>query len=123
MELLDLIKQNAQKHFKRIVLPEGSSDDRTMKAADQAIAEKTAQIIIIGNREETLKKAKDLGLTNIEKAKIVDPKNHEKKEQYINMMVELRKTKGLTKEEASKLIEDPLYLGCIMIKMCIRDSL
>jgi phosphate acetyltransferase len=122
MELLELIKKNAQKHFKRIVLPEGLIDERTMRAADQAIAEKTAQIIILGNKDESLKKAKELGLKNLESATFVDPKNHAKKEQYINMMVELRKAKGLTKEEAAKLIEDPLYLGSVMIKAGDADG-
>lgn len=115
MELLDRIKLNATKHNKRIVLPEGY-EERTIKAADIAIAENLAQIILIGNPEEITAHAKELGLKNIGKAKIVDPKSHEKKEHYINLMVELRKHKGMTYEEASKLIEDPLYLGVLMIK-------
>jgi len=115
MELLDRIKLNATKHNKRIVLPEGY-EERTIKAADIAIEENLAQIILIGNPEEINAHAKQLGLKNIGKAKIVDPKSHEKKEHYINMMVELRKHKGMTYEEASKLIEDPLYLGVLMIK-------
>jgi phosphate acetyltransferase len=115
MELLDRIKLNATKHNKRIVLPEGY-EERTIKAADIAIAENLAQIILIGNPEEIIAHAKQLGLNNIGRAKIVDPKSHEKKEHYINMMVELRKHKGMTHEEASRLIEDPLYLGVLMIK-------
>jgi len=75
-----------------------------------------AQIILIGNLSEITALAAKKGLKNIGKAKIVDPKSHEKKEQYIDLMVELRKHKGLTREEASKLIEDPLYLGVLMIK-------
>jgi phosphate acetyltransferase len=55
-------------------------------------------------------------LKNIGKAKIVDPESHEKKDHYIDMMVELRKHKGMTREEASRLIVDPLYLGVLMIK-------
>ena len=56
------------------------------------------------------------GLKNISGAKIVNPKNHDKKDHYIDMMVEIRKAKGLTREEAARLIEDPLYLGVMMIK-------
>lgn len=115
MELLDRIKLNATKHNKRIVLPEGY-EERTIKAADIAIGENLAQIILIGNPDEINAHAKQLGLKNIGKARIVDPVSHEKKEHYINMMVELRKHKGMTYEEASKLIEDPLYLGVLMIK-------
>jgi phosphate acetyltransferase len=115
MELIDRIKLNAKKLNKRIVLPEGT-EDRTIQAADIAIAEGLAQIILIGNPAEINALALKKGLRNLDKAKIVDPKSHEKKDQYIDLMVELRKHKGLTREEASRLIEDPLYLGVLMIK-------
>jgi phosphate acetyltransferase len=115
MELLDRIKQNARKHNMRIVLPEGY-EERTIKAADIAIQENLAQILLIGDPDEINAHAAKLGLKNISKATIVNPKSHSKKDHYINMMVELRKSKGMTREEASKLIEDPLYLGVLMIK-------
>jgi phosphate acetyltransferase len=115
MELLDRIKLNAKKHNMRIVLPEGY-EERNIKAADVAIAEGLAQIILIGDPEEIASHASKLGLKNLSKAKIVNPKSHSKKDHYIDMMVELRKNKGMTKEEASHLIEDPLYLGVLMIK-------
>jgi len=115
MELLDRIKENAKKHNKRIVLPEGY-EERTIRAADIAIGEGLAKIILIGDPAAMKSNAASLGLKNIEKAVMVDPVSHPQKEHYINMMVELRKNKGMTKEEASKLIEDPLYLGVLMIK-------
>jgi phosphate acetyltransferase len=115
MELLDRIKLNARNHNMRIVLPEGY-EERTIKAADIAIEEKLAQIILIGDPVEINSHAEKLGLKNLSKAVIINPKSHSKKDHYIDMMVELRKSKGLTREEASKLIEDPLYLGVLMIK-------
>jgi phosphate acetyltransferase len=115
MNLLEIIKQNAIKHNKRIVLPEGL-EERTIKAANAVIEEGIAKITIIGNREKVLEAAKNYGLKYIDQAIIVDPLRHDKKEQYIDLMVELRKNKGLTKDEASKLIENPLYLGTVMIK-------
>lgn len=115
MDLLQQIKANAQKHQKRIVLPEGL-EERTLKAADEVLNEQLAQIILIGNRDKILDLAKQFGLKSIEKATIVDPLKHEKKDHYIDMMVELRKSKGLTREEAAKLIENPLYLATLMIK-------
>ncbi len=115
MELLDRIKLNARKHNMRIVLPEGY-EERTIKAADEAISEGLAQIILIGDPDEISSHASKLGLKNISKATIVNPKSHKNKSHYIEMMVELRKNKGMTKEEASRLIEDPLYLGVLMIK-------
>lgn len=121
MELLDSIKQNARKHNKRIVLPEGY-EERNIKAADIAIAEELAQIILIGDPAAIEADAKKYGLKNLHKATIVDPKSHTKKNQYIDLMVELRKSKGLTREEASRLIEDPLYLGVLMIKSGDADG-
>jgi len=115
MELLDRIRQNAKKFNKRIVLPEGY-EERNIKAADIALEEGLAKIILIGNPEEIRANARTFNLKNIEKAVIVDPKSHPLKDHYIDMMVELRKSKGLTREEASRLIEDPLYLGVMMIK-------
>jgi len=115
MELLDRIKLNAKKYNMRIVLPEGY-EERNIRAADMAIAEGLAQIILIGDPLEIASHAAQLGLKNLSKATIINPKAHEKKGHYIDMMVELRKNKGMTKEEASKLIEDPLYLGVMMIK-------
>ncbi len=115
MELLDSIKQKAKSFNKRIVLPEGY-EERTIKAADIALEEGLAKIILIGNPDEINSHALKLGLKNLGKAEIVDPKSHSKKGHYIDLMVELRKHKGMTKEEAAKLIEDPLYLGVLMIK-------
>jgi len=121
MELLDTIKQNARKHNKRIVLPEGY-EERNIRAADAAIAEGLARIILIGDPDEIKSHGDKLGLKNLSKATIVNPKSHAKKEQYINLMVELRKSKGMTHEEAARLIEDPLYLGVLMIKSGDADG-
>ncbi len=121
MELLDRIKLSAKKLNKRIVLPEGY-EERTLKAADISIKEKIASIILIGNPDEVLAHGEKLGLKNLKKATIIDPKTNVKKEHYINMMVELRKNKGMTREEASKLIENPLYLGVMMIKSGDADG-
>jgi len=121
MSLLDEIKEKAKKHNKRIVLPEGL-EERTIKAADIVVEEKIAQAILIGNPDLIRAKAKELNLKNIDKCTIVDPLNHEKKETYIKLMLELRKSKGLTREDASRLIEDPLYLGTLMIKAGDADG-
>ena len=115
MELLEQIKLNARKHNKRIVLPEGT-EERTLKAADVAIAENLARITLLGDPSEIRSLADSLGLKNIDRATIINPADHPMKGKYIDLMLELRKSKGLTRELASKLIEDPLYLGVMMIK-------
>jgi len=121
MELLEQIKMNARRHNKMIVLPEGT-EERTLKAADAVLAEGIARITLLGNPAEIRTMADSFGLKNIEKAIIINPLDHPKKQQYIDLLVELRKSKGLTREEASKLIEDPLYLGVMMIKSGDADG-
>ena len=115
MNLLEKIRQKARLVNQRIVLPEGT-EERTIQAADQVLAEGIARIILLGSPEEIMKEAKRYNLKHIEEATIVNSHKHEKMDHYINLMVELRKHKGLTIEEASKLIRDPLYLGTLMIK-------
>jgi phosphate acetyltransferase len=121
MYLLDQIKAKAKSNLQRIVLPE-SDEERTLKAADIILGEKIAKIILIGEKESILEHAEKLGLTNISNATIIDPENHPKQQEYINLMVEIRKKKGLSKEEASTLIKDPLYLATLMIKAGDADG-
>lgn len=99
----------------RIVLPEGS-DERTLQAADKLIADGVAEIILLGDPAEINRQIDRLKLTDAGKAKMIDPKAHDKKEAYTHLLVELRKKRGMTFEEASRLVEDPLYLACLMIK-------
>ena len=115
MDLLEEIKQKAKSHKKRIVLPEGL-EERTLKAADILLRDEIVRVILLGNPDKIRKEADKLELQHIPKARLIDPLDHDGKEEYINLMVEIRKHKGLTKDEASQLIEDPLYLGTLMIK-------
>ncbi|NPA37868.1 MAG: phosphate acetyltransferase [Chlorobi bacterium] len=121
MEFIEKLKEKAASVQRRIVLPEGL-EERTLKAADIVLQEGFAKIILIGNPEEIKAKADELGLTNISKAEIVDPLNHPKMDEYIDMLVEIRKKKGLTKEQAAELIKDPLYLSVMMIKAGDADG-
>ena len=110
----DIIKR-AQANRQRIVLPEGD-EERTLKAADRLLEDKVADIILIGNPSEIKNSAEQYRLSHIDNATIVDPLCHAKKAIYTDILFELRKDKGLSLEQAEKLVEDPLYLGCLMIK-------
>ena len=122
MALIDQIIARAKSNRQRIVLPE-SLEERTIKAADLALADDLADIILIGNREEILALAAKLGLKHIEKATIIDPATSEKTPEYINLLYELRKNKGMTLEQAEKLVKtNPLYFGCLIIKSGDADG-
>ncbi|MBR4267533.1 MAG: phosphate acetyltransferase [Bacteroidales bacterium] len=122
MTLLEQIRENAKKVNKRIVLPEGE-EERTLKAAETILAEKIAQLVLIGNPETIAQKAAEYGLTHIGEATIVDPKTCDKKQKYAEIMAEVRKAKGMTVEKALKQLDSPYFLGTLMIKAGDADGL
>ncbi len=115
MDLLSQIVARAKSNKQRIVLPE-AEEERTLCAADRALADDLADIILIGNPAKVEALAKEKGLTNIGKATLIDPENYDKSEELAEKLAEIRKSKGMTIEEARKLIKNPLYLGCMIIK-------
>lgn len=121
MDLMNEIVERAKANRQRIVLPEGT-EERTLTAADRVLAEGVADLILLGNPTEIKAVASKLGLKNIDKATIIDPEDHPKKEEYAQLLAELRKKKGMTIEEARKLVLDPLYLGCLIIKAGDADG-
>lgn len=115
MNLLDSMIAQAKANKQRVVLPEGN-DERTLHAADQLVRDGVADIILLGDPAEIKKKMEELNLSYARKARVIDPKEHDKKETYTRLLAELRKSKGMTLEEAGKWVENPLYLACLMIK-------
>ena len=113
--LINSIVERAKADRQRIVLPE-ATEERTLKAANQILTDEVADLILLGKESEILEAAQKWGLGNISKATIIDPENHPKKEEYAELLCELRKKKGMTIEEARKLVLNPLYLGCLIIK-------
>ena len=115
MNLMERMVEQARANKQRIVLPEGT-EERTLQAADRILADNIADIILIGEPSEIMELADRYKLKHINKATLVNPTNHEKKETYTQLLYELRKAKGVTLEKAEKMVEDPLFLGCLMIK-------
>ncbi len=122
MGLIESIKENAKKELKTIVLPE-SEDERVLKAAQIVLEEKTANVILIGNEDTIKNDAASCG-ANIEGATIIDPKSFDKIDAYIDELVELRKKKGLSKEEATEIMTtEPRFFGCMMVRLGDADGL
>ena len=121
MSFIEEIKQRAKKEIKTIVLPE-AEDIRILKATEQVLKEQYANIVLVGKQEEIEKKAKENNLS-IQGAKIVDPTNSENYEEYVNLLYELRKHKGMTIEKAKELVKDPVYYGMLMVKDEEADGL
>ena len=114
MSFIEEIKQRAKKEIKTIVLPE-AEDIRILKATEQVLKEQYANIVLVGNQEKIEKKAEENNL-DIKGAKIVDPSTSEKYEEYVDLLYELRKHKGMTIEKARELVKDPVYYGMLMVK-------
>ncbi len=120
MNFLEQIVSRAKKDIKTIVLPE-STDIRTLEAAAMIQKQGIANIILIGNKEKIKELGGDL---DISKAKIVDPADFDKFDEYVNTLYELRKAKGMTMEQARKLLsENVLYFGIMMVKMGAADGM
>lgn len=121
MDILSKIIAHAKADKQRIVLPEGT-EKRTLAAADRLIADGVADIILLGNADEISAIAESSGLKNIGGATIIDPKSDGKKQAYADLLLELRRSKGMTPEKAIQLVEDPLYFACLMIKAGDADG-
>ena len=113
MEIIENIKKIAKTKNKTIVLPE-YMDKRVLKAAEIASKENIASIIILGNKEEIKKEI------NLENIKVIDPKNSELTENFINKLSLLRK---ITKEQAKELLlNDYMYFACMLVKENLADG-
>lgn len=121
MSFIDEVKNRAKTELKTIILPE-AEDLRILKATEKVLNEKYAKIILIGNEEKILEKARTNGV-NIEGAEIVNPESSEDYDKYVNLLYELRKNKGMTIDKAKELVLDPVYYGMLMVKDEKADGL
>lgn len=114
MNVIKDFKEKAASNLKTIVFAEGE-DERILKAAEKITAAKTAKIIILANAENIEEKAKKHGVS-LNGIEIIDPLNSKYLSEFTEKFYELRKHKGLSKEDAAKkIIKDPLYFGTMMV--------
>jgi len=123
MEIIYNIRKKAARLSRRIVLPEGA-EDRTIQAADAILDEGIAEVVLLGAEGRIKDQAARYGLKNIGRATVVDPYRIDRaaEERYIDLMVSLRGSKGVTREVAAKQLQDPLYLGAVMVKAGDADG-
>ena len=121
MSFIDDIKSKAKQDIKTIVLPE-ATDERVLAGGMQAIKEGYAKVVFVGNDEEIKKVAQENNI-DISQAEIINPEKAENLSKYANDLFELRKAKGMTEEQAAKLVLDPVYYGMMMVKENDADGL
>lgn len=122
MSYIDLIKEKARQDIRTIVLPE-TNDKRTLIAASRILEEGIANIIMVGNEEKIMDGAGwlEVDLTGVT---VVDPARCDKLDEYVNLLYETRKSKGMTEEKASEiLLKDYLTFGVIMVKANDADGM
>ena len=119
MNFIETIKERAKKDKKKIVLPEGM-DKRTYEAAVMARDEKIADVIVIASEDEILANAEGMDLSGIT---VIDPRKENYTDELIDKLVEIRKNKGLTREEAKDLLlNDYMYYACMLVKTGRADG-
>lgn len=122
MAFIDGIYEKAKKDRKTIVLPE-SNDRRTLMAAEKIMQEGIADLIMVGDEEKIMDGARWLEL-NLDGLKVINPKTTPKLDEYVNLLYELRKKKGMTLEKAREiLLTNYLYFGVIMVKNNDADGM
>lgn len=120
MGFIEHVKARARADKKTIVLPE-TTDIRTIIAAHKVLKEDIANVILIGDKQNILEVADGLDLTG---AAFVDPFSCEKLDEYAQLLANIRKSKGLTFDEAkSILLNNLLYFGCVMVKAGDADGM
>ena len=119
MSFIENIKNRAKLEKKTIVLPE-TMDIRIMEATEKILKEDLADIILIGKEEEINKISQGF---DISKATIINPYTDTLTEDLVKKLVEIRKNKGLTTDEARKLLlEDYMYYACMLVKTGHADG-
>ena len=121
MDFIDGIKEKAKQNLKTIVLPE-AEDIRTLEATEMIKKEGYAKVILVGNEEKVKKIAEEKNI-DIKDIELRDPEKCSKTKEYAKTLYELRKAKGLTEEQAKKLVLDPVYYGMMMVKLNEADGL
>ena len=117
MSLLQSVREKAKKACKTIVLAEGE-EKRVLDAAKVILDEKIAGLVLIGNKDVIAQKA----AFDVNQVTIVDPAS-DNLDEYADLLYELRKAKGMEKEQAAQLVKNPLYLGVMLVKTGKADGM
>lgn len=116
MHLVDQIKAKARQSVQTVVLPEGY-DDRMIQAAGPIVKDNLANVVLLGEPAALQAKAAELG-ASLEGVTLLDPKSAPQLDAYADELVEIRKKKGLSREDALKLLtaDDNLFFGAMMVR-------
>jgi len=118
--LLEEIKKKAQQLKRHIVLPD-ATDERAIRAARTCMDEELAKISLVGKEEEIRTKAQQIGVS-LEKVCVVDPEKSENLGKFTTFYFDLRKEKGIQREQAQQTMRRPLFFGAMMVRQGMADG-
>lgn len=121
MKIFDKMIAKLTAEPKTIVFTEGT-DARILEASDRLLKDNFLKPILVGNVDEVKAAAEKNGF-NIEGAEIIDPANYDRFDEMVDLFCELRKSKGMTPEQATKILASGNYFGTMLVKMGVADSL
>jgi len=119
MGFIDKIFDQARSDKKTIVLPE-ASDPRTIEACAKILEKGIANIVLIGDPAKVKAVAPQWDISG---ATIIDPATSKDFTAYADAYYEMRKSKGMTPEQAQQTMLDPLFFGVMMVKMQAADGM
>ena len=119
MDFLKIMKEKAKSNIQTIVLPE-SYEKRNLEAASIILKEKLANVILIGEKDKIIESAGNFDVSN---AIFIDPNNYDKMNNFVEQFCEIRKSKGVTQEQAIKALLEPLTFGVMLVKEGIADGM
>ena len=106
--------------LKRVVVLPESDDERVLKAASKVLEIDGAKIILLGKKDEILARAGSLELSG---AEFIDISTSEYFDDFASTLFELRKAKGMSKDEAKELISRPEYFGTMLVYKGIAHAM
>ena len=116
-QLINILKKSP----KKIVFTEGT-DARILEASSRLLVSNFLEPILVGKVEDVEKAAEECGF-NIRGAQIIDPEEYDRMDEMVDLFCELRKSKGVTPEQARKMLSSANYFGTMLVKMGVADAL
>ena len=121
MSMIERVWAKARQDVKCIALPEGD-EPRTVRAAAKVLEEGLARPILLGDPAKIKAVAAEAGVA-LDGIEIIDPADSPKAQGYADALYELRRAKGLSREDAARLAADNMYYGILMVKLGDADGL
>jgi phosphate acetyltransferase len=117
MKIMEELKQRAKSKDYKIVLPEANMDERVKNAVEQILKESISKVVVFGKESDFTSE-----ILNNENCEIIDIENYKDLTLFASQLYDLRKAKGMTMEEAEKLVKLPLYFAMMLLKNNLADG-